>query len=56
MIYEAPTVSDYGSIADHTFGNNGGNEKGGGVVQHYDWKCEWSSGPGENNCGNHPNF
>jgi len=51
MKYEKPEIVNLGSIGDHTFmPNPGGNEKGGGDVWHYDWKCEMSAGSGEDRC------
>ena len=44
MKYEKPEIVNLGSIGDHTFmPNPGGNEKGGGDLWHYDWKCEMSA-------------
>jgi len=45
MQYESPRVTDFGSIASHTFYAGGsGNLKGGGDPQHLDNFCEWSGG------------
>lgn len=45
MQYEKPEVTDFGSIAGHTFLAGGSdNFKGGGDVQHLDKFCEWSGG------------
>ena len=50
MRYERPVVTDFGSIAAHTFQNPAGNYKQYETVYHLDWKCETSSGTGENRC------
>ena len=45
MHYESPRVTDFGSIASHTFLAGGSeNFKGGGDPQHLDNFCEWSGG------------
>ena len=45
MQYESPRVTDFGSIASHTFLAGGSdNIKGGGDPQHLDMHCEWSGG------------
>lgn len=45
MQYVAPEVTDFGSIASHTFYAGGSeNLKGGGDPQHLDNFCEWSGG------------
>jgi hypothetical protein len=55
MIYESPVIQDLGSVAKRTFTNEvSGNSKQ-AVIYHLDWKCETSSGSGEDRCGTHPN-
>ena len=57
MKYEKPCVTDLGSIVEHTWNSSAANpdqEKGGGIPQHLDWACEWSSGSGEDRSGTHP--
>ena len=46
MEYTKPEITDFGSIADHTFGTPGGNEKGCQVNCHLDKFTENSALPG----------
>jgi hypothetical protein len=54
MLYKAPTITDYGSIASHTFTTPGGVGVKGGVepFAHLDVHCELSAftgtDPGDN--------
>jgi len=54
LLYEKPTITSLGSIANHTFTNPAGNNKGGGDVWHYDWMAEHSAGSGEDRSGTKP--
>ena len=55
MTYKAPAITDFGSIASHTFATPGGNVKGGQEpMAHLDKFCELSgftgTDPGDEKC------
>ena len=46
MIYRQPAITDFGSIASHTYNNPGAGDKMNTPVEpwHYDKWCEFSGG------------